>query len=58
MSVFAISFFKAPSGTIFSIDSLLKKKFGGDMGILEKFLGLAGTLYACARSTKGLGLGD
>jgi len=45
LPVYALSFFKAPSGIISSIKSLLIKFFwGGDVRIIEKFLGSIGGL--------------
>jgi hypothetical protein len=51
-------FFKAHSGTISSINSLLNKIFwGGEVRKLGKPLGLVGTLYVCVRRMEVWGLG-
>jgi len=46
MPVYALSFFRAPSGIISSIESILLKKFGVGVRIIEKLLGLTGILFA------------
>jgi hypothetical protein len=57
LPVYALSFFKAPSGTISSINSLLNKFFWGGVRKLGKPLGLVGTLYVCVRRMEVWGLG-
>jgi len=39
LPVYFLSFFRAPAGIISSIESLFKKKIGGDVRIIGKFLG-------------------
>jgi hypothetical protein len=58
LPVYALSFFKAPSGIISSIESLLIHFFWGDVRNLGKPLGLTGKLYACVRSMEVWGLGS
>jgi hypothetical protein len=58
LPVYALSFFKAPSGTISSIESLLIKFFwGGGVRIIGKSLGLIGGLCVIERSMEAWGLG-
>jgi hypothetical protein len=44
LHVYALSFFKAPSGIISSIESIFKKNFGEGVRITGKFPGSLGTL--------------
>jgi len=47
LPLYTLSFFKAPSGIISSIESILKKKKTGvGVRIIGKLLGLTGTLFA------------
>jgi hypothetical protein len=49
LPVYALSFFKAPSGIISSIESLLIRFFWGEVRIIGKFLGLIGILFVWRR---------
>jgi hypothetical protein len=52
----ALSFFKAPAGTISSIESLLINFFwGGGVRILGKYLGSLGKIFVCVGSMAGWG---
>ena len=56
LPVYALSFFKAPSCIISSIESIFfLKKFGGWGGVrsIEKYLGLDGILFVYERSLAG-----
>jgi len=56
--VHAMSFFKAPSGIISSIESILNIIifFGGGGGrIIGKYLGCDGIMFVCVRSMEGWG---
>jgi len=57
LSVYALSFFKAPSGIISSIESLLNKLFlgggGGGVRTVGKSLGYVGILCVLKRSLEG-----
>jgi len=56
LPVYALSFFKAPSGIISSIESLFNIFFGVGVRIIEKYLGLVGTLFVFERSMEAWGL--
>ncbi|CAJ2670936.1 unnamed protein product [Trifolium pratense] len=56
LPVYSLSFFKAPSGTISAIESILIKFFWGGVRILGKLRGLTGKLFVCVRSIWGLGV--
>jgi len=49
MPVYALSFFKAPSGIISSIESILYFFFGGGMTTIKKYFGLTGILFVVVR---------
>ena len=51
--VYFLSFFTAPTGIISSIESLFKFFFWGVVRMLEKLLGLTGTLYVYRRRREG-----
>ena len=55
LPVYALSFFKAPSGIISSLESMFKKKFGEGVRITGKFPGLRGALFAYLRREEGWG---
>jgi len=56
LPVYALSFFKAPSGIISSIESIFqKKKFGEGVRITGKFPGLLGPLFVYQRRVEGWG---
>jgi hypothetical protein len=58
LPVYALSFFKAPAGTISSIESLLINFFWGGVRILGKHLGYLGNIfvYVGRREYGGLGV--
>jgi putative flippase GtrA len=58
LPVYALSFFKAPSGIISTIESLLIQFFWGDVRTLGKPLGSAGKPYAYVGSMEVWGLGS
>ena len=58
LDVYALSFFKAPSGIISFIESLLNFFFWVGVRIAEKYLGLIGILFVLERSMVGWGLGN
>jgi hypothetical protein len=53
LSVYALSFFKAPASTISSIKSLLINFFWGGVRILGKHLGYHGNTFVYVESMKG-----
>jgi hypothetical protein len=58
MPVYALSFFKAPSGIISSIESLFRNFFWGGVKFSVKLIGLIGKLFVCVRRTEVWGLGN
>jgi len=49
LPVYMLSFFKAPSGIVSSIESIFKKKFGGVVRTIGKFHGWIGILFVGVR---------
>ncbi|KAK2397524.1 hypothetical protein QL285_059091 [Trifolium repens] len=58
LPVYAISFFKAPSDTIFSIDSVLNKFFWGESEDTRKISWISWNTISSLWSTEGWELGD
>jgi len=55
LPVYTLSFFKAPSGIISTLESMFKFFFGEGVRITGKFPGLLGALFVCLRSVEGWG---
>jgi len=53
LPVYALSFFKAPSGIISSIEYMFKCFFGEGVRIIEKFPESLGTMFVLERSMGG-----